>query len=132
GSMALMFFSRLAGDIAAVRARALAILLGDRSAGTPLTRRDELGELSQAIDVLAEALGRHERALAVQRRHVLDQEKLATIGAMAAGVIREMGNPIAAIDGYARTLLELHESGTASTQADSGDIRPILHEAQRL
>ncbi|HZN48343.1 MAG TPA: hypothetical protein VFB71_12015, partial [Ramlibacter sp.] len=96
GALALLFFSRLAGDIATVRGRALAILVGDRDRGTPLDRKDELGELSQAVDDLAEALGKRERDLAVERRHVMHQEKLATIGSMAAGVIREIGNPIAA------------------------------------
>jgi two-component system, NtrC family, sensor kinase len=132
GGLALLFFSRLAGDIAAVRARALAILVGDRGRGTPLTRRDELGELSQAVDDLAVALGKRERDLAEERRHVMHQEKLATIGSMAAGVIREIGNPIAAIDGYARALLEMRAIPQATPPADGSDVRPILRETERL
>jgi two-component system, NtrC family, sensor kinase len=132
GGLALLFFSRLAGDIAAVRARALAILVGDRGRGTPLTRRDELGELSQAVDDLAVALGKRERDLAEERRHVMHQEKLATIGSMAAGVIREIGNPIAAIDGYARALLEMRTIPQATPPADGSDVRPILRETERL
>ena len=132
GALALLFFSRLAGDIAAVRARALAILEGDRGRGTPLSRQDELGELGQAVDDLAEALGRRDRDLAVERRHVMHQEKLATIGSMAAGVIREIGNPIAAIDGYARALLELRAIPEAVPPADGSDVRPILQETARL
>lgn len=133
GAVALLFFSRLAGDIAAVRARALAILVGDRGRGTPLERKDELGDLAQAVDDLAEALGRRERDLAVERRHVMHQEKLATIGSMAAGVIREIGNPIAAIDGYARTMLELRRGEPAAAPpTDGSDLRPILQETERL
>lgn len=135
GAMALLFFSRLASDIAAVRARALAIVVGDRSPGTPLARRDELGELSQAVDDLAQALGKREQELAVERRHVMHQEKLATIGSMAAGVIREIGNPIAAIDGYARAIMETRGGLAAAPSPmdeDGSDVRPILQETARL
>ncbi|GAB3651666.1 sensor histidine kinase [Ramlibacter alkalitolerans] len=135
GALAVLFFSRLAGDINTVRARALAILTGDRSAGRPLARGDEVRELGDAVDSLAATLARRERDLAVERGHVMHQEKLATIGSMAAGVIREIGNPIAAIDGYARALLEAQASGAASP-AQAGEaasaIRPILHETARL
>lgn len=134
GAMALLFFSRLASDIAAVRARALAIVVGDRSPGTPLARRDELGELSQGVNDLAQALGKREQELAVERRHVMHQEKLATIGSMAAGVIREIGNPIAAIDGYARAILETRgaPAPVAAADEDGSDVRPILQETARL
>jgi signal transduction histidine kinase len=135
GALAVLFFSRLAGDITTVRARALAILTGDRSAGRPLARSDELRELGDAVDSLAAALAKRERDLAVERRHVMHQEKLATIGSMAAGVIREIGNPIAAIDGYARALLEAHKAGPAPAPqpGDEGSgVKPILEETARL
>jgi two-component system, NtrC family, sensor kinase len=135
GALALLFFSRLAGDIATVRTRALAILTGDRSAGTPLSRSDELGELGDAVDNLADALARREQELAVERRHVMHQEKLATIGSMAAGVIREIGNPIAAIDGYARAMQELRACSfgpTPATLPPACDVSPILQETARL
>lgn len=41
----------------------------------------------------------------------MHQEKLATIGSMAAGVLREIGNPIAAIDGYARAMVDAQRGG---------------------
>jgi two-component system NtrC family sensor kinase len=135
GALALLFFSRLARDITTVRARALAILTGDRSAGRPLARSDELRELGDAVDSLAAALARREQDLAVERRHVMHQEKLATIGSMAAGVIREIGNPIAAIDGYARALLEAQKAAPtpAPHPDDEGSgVKPILQETARL
>ena len=130
--VALLFFTRLAADIVAVRRRAIAILRGDRSRTQALTRRDELGDLSQAVEDLAETLGLRERELEVDRRHVLHQEKLATIGTMAAGVIRDIGNPIAAIDGYARALLETRDVPAPAPSSEAGDVRPILHETARL
>lgn len=133
GALAMLFFSRLAVDIGAVRSRALAIVVGDRRHGKPLARNDELSDLAQALDSLADALARHERDLEIERRHVMHQERLAAIGTMAAGVIREIGNPIAAIDGYARSLVEAQQSGQGGGATDSWcDPRLILQETARL
>jgi two-component system, NtrC family, sensor kinase len=133
GALALLFFSRLGTDIAAVRARALAILNGDRSRGQPLARNDELGDLAQAVDSLAEALGRHEREREIERRQVTHHEKLATIGSMAAGVVRDIGNPIAAIDGYARAIADAHRAGQAlPAGAEWAAAGQILNETMRL
>ncbi len=134
GALAMLFFWRLAVDIGAVRARALAIVVGDRSAGRPLARNDELSDLAQAVDSLADALARHERDLAIERRNVMHQEKLAAIGSMAAGVLREIGNPIAAIDGYARAMVDAQRSGELGPAAagERCDPRQILHETARL
>lgn len=127
-ALAMMFFSRLVTDIRLVRARALAIVEGNRSRGSPLIRNDELGDLSAALDTMAEALALHERELEIERRHVMHQEKLATIGAMAAGVVRAIGNPIAAIDGYARGLMSRQGGGAG----DTGVATDILRETDRL
>jgi signal transduction histidine kinase len=133
GALAMLFFSRLAVDIGAVRARALAIVVGDRRRGQPLARNDELNDLAHALDSLAEALARHERDLEIERRHVMHQEKLAAIGSMAAGVLREIGNPIAAIDGYARALVEAQQNGQDAPAPDAWcDPGQILRETARL
>jgi two-component system, NtrC family, sensor kinase len=133
GALALLFFSRLATDIAAVRTRAQAIVTGDRSRGQPLARNDELGDLAQAVDSLAEALGRHEREREIERRQVMHHEKLATIGSMAAGVVRDIGNPIAAIDGYARAIADAQSSGQAApAAAEWAAAGQILNETMRL
>jgi two-component system, NtrC family, sensor kinase len=133
GALALLFFSRLGTDIGAVRTRAQAIVLGERSRGQPLARNDELGDLAHAVDSLAETLGKHERELEIERRQVMHHEKLATIGSMAAGVLREIGNPIAAIDGYARAIVEAQRSGQpAPGPAEWAAAAQILHETARL
>jgi signal transduction histidine kinase len=133
GALALLFFSRLAADIGGVRARALAIVVGDRGRGQPLARNDELSDLAQAVDNLAGALARRERDLEIERRHVMHQEQLAAIGSMAAGVLREIGNPIAAIDGYARAIVESQRNGEYGPGAAAWRVPgQILHETARL
>lgn len=111
GGLAMLFFSRLALDIGAVRRRALAIVTGERGRGKPLARNDELSDLAQAVDDLAVALARRESDLQIERRQAVHRERLAAIGTMAAGVLREIGNPIAAIDGYARAMVDAQRSG---------------------
>ena len=133
GAVSLLFFSRMTTDIGTLRARALSIVTGDRSGGTTLLRNDELNDLAQALDHLAGALGRHERELEIERHHVMHREKLALIGSMAAGLLREIGNPIAAIDGYARAIQEVHAGGSCGAAEHAPcDLGPILAETTRL
>jgi signal transduction histidine kinase len=132
GALAMLFFSRLAVDIGTVRKRALAIVVGDRGRGQPLARNDELSDLARAVDNLAGALARRERDLEIERRHVMHQEQLAAIGSMAAGVLREIGNPIAAIDGYARAIVEAQRNGEYRGGSASSMPGQILHETARL
>lgn len=130
----MLFFRRLSQDIDTLRERAAAIMQGSRAGGVTLSRRDELGDLSAAIDEITQALAQRERELEVERRNVVHQERLAAIGSMAAGVLREIGNPIAAIDGIARAMSEARDGGdcppgVADTLCDP---RAILRESARL
>lgn len=60
--------------------------------------RGELGELAMAFDRMAEELGDREKKL-------IDKERLAAIGRLAAGVAHEINNPIGIIRGYIKTML---------------------------
>lgn len=59
--------------------------------------RGELRTVSLALDHMAEELGERETQL-------LRQERVAAIGALAAGVAHEINNPIGIIRGYLRTM----------------------------
>jgi signal transduction histidine kinase len=58
---------------------------------------DEIGDLTERFNQMT-------RSLRQQRDHLVQQEKLATVGRLAAGVAHEVGNPLAAILGYAEIL----------------------------
>lgn len=78
--------------------------------------------------VLADLAAR-DRDLELERQHAFHQEKMAALGALAAGVLNDIGNPIAAIDGYARAMLEL---APPAVRGELGDPALILRETARL
>lgn len=81
---------------------------------------------------LTAVLEQRERSLDVERRKVFHQEKMAAVGAMAAGVLHDIGNPIAAIDGVARAMKEAHASGECVPGEGLCDPELILRETARL
>jgi signal transduction histidine kinase len=132
GVVLVFFFSRLSADIGRLRARALAVVGGDRRAAQTIDRDDELGELGTAIDATVAALAARERDLEIERRHVFHQEKMATIGALAAGVLNDIGNPIAAIDGFARAMRDERDAGALRFDNALCDPEHILEQTARL
>ena len=57
---------------------------------------------------------------------------MATIGALAAGVLNDIGNPIAAIDGFARAMREERDAGSLRFDNALSDPDHILQQTARL
>lgn len=130
-----LFFRRLTDDLRTLQSRALEVVTGFRGKPIAITRHDEVGQLMVAVNNMADTLDRHEKDLMLERQKYFHQEKMAAIGALAAGITHEIGNPIAAISGIAQEMAERRAaSGGACLTADCRDCRPelIYAQAQRL
>jgi len=106
GTIIGLFFSRLTNDLHILKARALGIINGERNAQNTVTRNDEVGGLMQAVNQMASALDEREKELVIARQKFFHQEKMAAIGALAAGVAHEIGNPIAAMSGVLQEMVD--------------------------
>lgn len=131
GTIMAVFFKQLTKDLRTLQARAIGIVNGYRGAPIPIRRHDEVGQLMVAVNRLATALDKREKELIVERQKYFHQEKMAAIGALAAGVAHEIGNPIAAISGIAQDMKERREAGIATCKEDyCKECRPDLIQAQ--
>jgi signal transduction histidine kinase len=81
---------------------------------------DGPGRVLESLADRASELGERLRAGEAQRART---EKMATVGRMAAGIAHEVGNPLAAINGYAHVL--------RSRSADRPDLSPVLDALER-
>ena len=130
GAIIGLFFTRLTNDLHILKARAMGIVQGDRTTH-PVSRNDEVGELMHAVNQMATDLDERERELALARQKFFHREKMAAVGALAAGVAHEIGNPIAAMSGVLQELINDERSGQGNPTF-SEKIKVLQTQIQRL
>ncbi len=130
GAIIGLFFTRLTNDLHTLKARALGIIKGERNTLTPVTRNDEVGELMHAVNQMATALDERERELVIARQKFFHREKMAAVGALAAGVAHEIGNPIAAMSGVLQEMIDEQASG--ELKDESAKLTVLQAQIQRL
>ncbi|WP_207063260.1 sensor histidine kinase [Motiliproteus sp. SC1-56] len=101
GIIVALFFGRLTRELLQLHSRVGQVVKGFR--GTPLetSRSDELGGLIHGVNDMADDLRLREQELEIERQKQFHMDKMGTIGHLAAGVVHEVGNPVAAILGLA-------------------------------
>ncbi len=108
----------VARPVARLQAGAARVALGDLDARIAIDTPDEFGALARQFNAMTGALRQHQQRL-------VQHEKLAGIGRLAAGVAHEINNPLAVILGYARLL------GRKATGETAADLRIIEDESLR-
>jgi len=131
GAIIGLFFTRLTKDLHTLKARAIDIIRGERNVLTPVTRNDEVGELMLAVNQMASALNEREKELVIARQKYFHQEKMAAVGALAAGVAHEIGNPIAAMSGVLQEMV-LEQSTGKRKLAEGSKLAMLQNHIHRL
>ena len=128
----------IARPILRLRTMAQSVAAGDLEQESGLERTDEIGDLARAFDTMTqrlqartaeaerlygEAIERnrqlaemYERLQAAQRQ-LVQSEKLAAVGQLAAGIVHDVKNPLGVIKGLAEELLEDPLEGAGAIEA---------------
>jgi signal transduction histidine kinase len=130
GALVVVFFTRMTRDIGRLQARASQIVRGERQPPLAVNRDDELGQLTRALNAMADDLDSRARQLELEQQRHAHQEKMATLGALAASVAHEVNNPLMAIAGVAQELAA-SDGGLSAGDAEKR-ARQLLGEVHRL
>jgi signal transduction histidine kinase len=95
-------------------------------------RGDEIGKLSEALARMAIELEERERRDEIEREKYIHQEKTAAIGTLAAGIIHEIGNPVAAIAELVRNMREDDASRSLDHEGLHTTCDAVLQNLERI
>ncbi len=118
GALGIVIARRLGRRVRRLEEGARRLGGGDLETRIPVDSNDELGRLAQQFNAMAESLLEHQARL-------VESERFAGVGRVAAGVAHEINNPLGVILGYARLLQRKADESLAS------DLREIEVEVER-
>lgn len=78
---------------------------GDLSQRVEVKSKDELGVLASSFNNMVQSLKREQEELDSMILQLIRQEKFASLGEMAAGIVHEIGNPLSTIVTYSKICL---------------------------
>jgi signal transduction histidine kinase len=109
-AVGLYVLRSVARPMARVTAGAARLAEGDLDARIDVDTPDEFGDLARQFNAMTASLKEHQARL-------VESEKLAGVGRLAAGVAHEINNPLAVILGYVRLLRKKAEGPLAEDLA---------------
>lgn len=127
-----IFFRRQAVDIEKIQARVGQIVDGYRGEPLEINRDDELGELIAGVNQMASRLRQREQELEIERHKQFHVDKMGAIGHMAAGLVHELGNPVAAILGLTHECQESLSEAGVEMQPVRDNLAMIIDYTERL
>ncbi|MFH1337036.1 MAG: ATP-binding protein [Candidatus Zixiibacteriota bacterium] len=111
-----------------------AIARGNLDYTIPFQRKDEIGELANSFNSMTAELKKAREELGSIQAHMIQMEKMASVGKLSATVAHELNNPLSGILTYAR-LLEKRLASPNLTKAQISsmkkDIFMIAEESKR-
>ena len=126
--VAYLMARRISGSINKLVSASQEIARGNLAASVEISSNDELGELAQTFNTMAAALQeRDDRLKEFTRKKMMESERLALIGQLAAGVAHELNNPLQGIVAYSHLLLERMPCEDAGTTS----VKKIVTQANR-
>jgi two-component system NtrC family sensor kinase len=130
GCLALSYFiaRRISVPIGRLAAASREVAKGNLDAKVQFASQDELGELSEAFNVMAAALKQRDQQLKdFTRKKIMESERLALIGQLSANVAHELNNPLQGIVTYSHLLLERQPQEDSSREL----LQKIVIQANR-
>lgn len=130
----ISFLSDLTQRLRQLRDKAAVLAHGGLTDPLPITIRDELGEVTEAMNFMAKQIADREGQLEELRLRFTQQEKMQALGIFATGMAHEIGNPIQAISALAYQVSEslAQDQGIESIQANISLVDSIGSHANRL
>jgi two-component system NtrC family sensor kinase len=104
------------------------IMNGNLSARCNISPSGEMGLLCKTINQMAEAVEQHEKQMKEDtQRQILQSEKLASIGRLAAGVAHEINNPLTGVLTFSHLMKD-----RSKEEEDIKDLDVIIQETKRV
>ena len=135
GTLASMMLSyllskRISGPIEKLAIASRAIAVGNLEAKVDVISNDELGDLAKTFNTMASSLKKRDEQLKeFTQNKIMESERLALIGQLAANVAHELNNPLQGIVTYSHLLLE--KMPNDGSEKASSSIQRIVTQANR-